>query len=198
MSSEIGKQYIILYIWRKQHCYFIIYRERLPENDLDRRFAGCGERLSTSGYVSDVDRLSSSGLSSPLHGSAFSLNSSHSSMIGDDRLETLSSVSSRDQRQDQVEISEEMINFVKNNPRVVRKWHSLAHAAGLSSRVEVIKARIRSEGRDFDEHVEEFLRDWMEMSPEKATLGGLVRLLRDLQFNDTALKLESGSYNKRR
>ena len=149
-------------------------------SDVDRRFG---------------DRLSSSGLSSPIHSSAFSLNSSHS----DDRLETPSSVSSRDQRQDQVpEISEEMINFVKNNPRVVRKWHSLAHAAGLSSRVEVIKHRIRSEGRDFDEHVEEFIREWMEMIPEKATLGGLIRLLRDLHFNDTALKLESGSYNKRR
>ena len=120
-------------------------------------------------------------------------------MVGDDRLETLSSVSSGDhQRQDQVEISEEMINFVKNNPRVVRKWHSLAHAAGLTSRVEVIKHRIRSEGRDFDEHVEEFLREWMETSPEKATLGGLIRLLRDQHFNDTALKLESGNYNKRR
>merc|ERR1719471_74995 len=96
-------------------------RERLPENELDRRFAGCGDRLSTSGYVSDVDRrfgerMSSSGFSSPLHSSSFSLNSSHSSMVGDDSLETLSSVSSGDhprhQRQDQVEISEEMINFV--------------------------------------------------------------------------------------
>ena len=182
----------------------MFHRERLPENDLDRRFAGCGDRLSTSGYVSDVDRrlsdrMSSSGFSSPLHSSSFSLNSSHSSMVGDDRLETLSSVSSGDHhRQDQVEISEEMINFVKNNPRVVRKWHSLAHAAGLTSRVEVIKHRIRSEGRDFDEHVEEFLREWMEVSPEKATLGGLIRLLRDQHFNDTALKLESGNYNKRR
>ena len=119
-------------------------------------------------------------------------------MMGDDRLETLSSVSSGDQRQDQVEISEEMITFVKNNPRVMRKWHSLAHAAGLSSRVEVIKARIRSENRDFDEHLEEFLREWIERSPERATLGGLVRILRDLQFNDTALKLESGRYKRGR
>ena len=67
-----------------------------------------------------------------------------------------------------------------------------------------------------DEHVEEFLREWMEDRPESASLAGffskissivwgnyyfftgLVRLLRDQHFNDTALKLENGSYRRRR
>ena len=65
-----------------------------------------------------------------------------------------------------------------------------------------------------DEHVEEFLREWMEFRPETASLAGLinknrnidlknlsiglVRLLRDQHFNDTALKLENGSYRRRR
>ena len=89
------------------------------------------------------------------------------------RLETLSTVSLQSQEDARVEISEEMIEFVKSNPRVMRRWQSLAHAAGLSHRVEVIKARIRSEGRDLDEHVEEFLREWMEYRPEQATLAGL-------------------------
>jgi hypothetical protein len=30
--------------------------------------------------------------------------------------------------------------------------------AGLSGRVPVIQARIRAEGRDFDEHISEFIR----------------------------------------
>ena len=80
----------------------------------------------------------------------------------------------------------------------------------------MIKARIRSEGRDMDDHVEEFIREWMECRPESASLAGfinrdnfclfiiinfstgLVRLLRDQHFNDTALKLENGSYKGRR
>ena len=37
----------------------------------------------------------------------------------------------------------------------------------------MIKARIRSEGRDMDEHVEEFIREWMEFRPETASLAGL-------------------------
>ena len=39
----------------------------------------------------------------------------------------------------------------------------------------MIKARIRSEGRDMDEHVEEFLREWMEDRPESASLTGFIR-----------------------
>ena len=92
------------------------------------------------------------------------------------------------------EISEEVINYLKTNPRIMRKWQSLAHSVGLTDRVEVIKARIRAEGRDYDDHVEEFIREWIENSPERANMQGLLRLLRDLKFNDTALKIETGSY----
>merc|ERR1712130_868242 len=92
---------------------------------------------------------------------------------------------------------EGMIDFVMMNPRIMKRWHTLAHAAGLSGRVEVIKARIRQEGRDMDEHVAEFLREWIEQKPEAATLGGLISLLRDQKFNDTALKLEEGTFKKR-
>ena len=53
------------------------------------------------------------------------------------RLDTLSTVSSQGEANARVEISEEMIEFVKMNPRVMRRWQSLAHSAGLSHRVEV-------------------------------------------------------------
>jgi len=139
---------------------------------------------------------SSGGLGSPLHSSEFSLKSSES---GDERLDSLSQVGEKRRRQDyDTEITEEMIEFVMMNPRIMKRWQNLAHAAGLSGRVEVIKARIRTEGRDWDEHVAEFLREWMEQKPEAATLGGLINLLKDQRFNDTALKLEEGSFKKRR
>ena len=59
------------------------------------------------------------------------------------RLDTLSTVSS--QGEARVEISEEMIEFVKMNPRVMRRWQSLAHSAGLSHRVEVTSDHVTNQ-----------------------------------------------------
>ena len=139
---------------------------------------------------------SSSPMCSPLHSSEFSLSSVLTSVSGDERLDTLSEVSSLESEAQR--ITEPMINFVMSNSIILRRWQSLAHGAGLSHRVEIIKARVRGEGGDLDQHVSELLREWMEVSPEKATLGGLVRLLRDQNFNDTALRLETGTYTKKR
>ena len=138
-------------------------------------------------------------LNSPLHSSDFSLNSTKSSVTSEDRLDTLSEVSSLQSRDLdlQTEISDQMINFVKKNSIILRRWQSLAHSAGLSHRVEIIKARVRGEGGDLDQHVTELLREWVEEFPETANLGGLIKLLRDQHFNDTALKLENGTYKKR-
>ena len=64
--------------------------------------------------------------------------------------------------------------------------------------MEIIKARIRNDGRNYDEHVAEFLREWKEQKPTEATVDGLVNLLRGQKFNDTALKIEEGSFRKKR
>ena len=143
----------------------------------------------------------SSRLSSPLHSSEFSISSVRSSDSGEerDRLSDVSSIQSEAQGgKPEQEISEQMISFVMNNSIILRRWQSLAHGAGLSHRLEVIKARVRAEGGDLDQHIAELIREWREVSPENATLSGLVRLLRDQNFNDTALRLENGSYLKRR
>lgn len=99
--------------------------------------------------------------------------------------------------QDSDEISEEMIEYISANSLLMKKWQNLAHQTGLSSRVPVIQARIRNDGRDFDEHISEFLREWMERKPGEATVGGLIALLRKLKFNDTAMRIEDGSYKKK-
>jgi len=81
--------------------------------------------------------------------------------------------------------------YVGNLPPDIRS------KVGLSSRVPVIQARIRNDGRDFDEHIAEFIREWSERKPGEATVGGLVGLLRKLRFNDTAGKIEDGSFKKK-
>ena len=119
---------------------------------------------------------------SPLHSSEFSLSSCHSSK----RLLEV-----------EEELDEPAIQFVQSNPRVMRRWSQLAHALGLTHRVEVIKARVRRDGGDLDEHVGEVLREWQEERGREATLPSLVRVLRGQGFNDTAERLEDGSYLKR-
>ena len=78
-------------------------------------------------------------------------------------------------------------------------------------RVEVIKARVRRDGGDLDEHVAEVcvlasstlvvlqvLREWQEQEGRAASVQALVIALRSQGFNDTAERLEDGSYlNKR-
>ena len=123
--------------------------------------------------------FSERGFSSPVHSSEFSLQSSHSSqnsVASNDNLFEDQQITTSD------DISQEVISFLKNNPRLIRGWQSLAHSVGLSHRVEVIKARIRADGRDLDDHVEEFIREWTEMCPETATLQGDIMSLHEI-FN---------------
>jgi hypothetical protein len=96
------------------------------------------------------------------------------------------------------ELEEAAIQFVQSNPRVMRRWQSLAHQLGLGpGRVEVIRHRVRQQGGDLDEHVGEAVREWQEQEGRAATLAQLGRHLRKLGFNDTADRLEDGSYLKR-
>jgi len=172
---------------------------RTPSQEsLDRLCFQGRRKLDSPNSVKEFGSVSSptsGGFGSPLHSSEFSLKSSDS---GDDRLDSLSQVGEKRKKDMDVEITEEMIEFVMQNPRVMRKWQSLAHSVGMSHRVEVIKDRVRRDGRDLDENVAEFLREWIELKPEVANLGGLINLLKSQNFNDTALKLEEGSYKKRR
>ena len=155
----------------------------------------------------------SGGYSSPLHSSQFSLSSASS---------TADITVSRDESPVRLAepLTEDMISLVVRSPAVVRRWQVLARRAGLANRIQVIQGRIRAEGRDHDEHVRQamfrwtatglinllctiirsivshsdMLREWIELKPEAATLGGLIEILRKESFNDTALKLQNGKY----
>lgn len=97
----------------------------------------------------------------------------------------------------ELDITEDMIEYVSMNPRIMKRWHCLANQIGMSNRVPVIQSRIRMEGRDHDEHVGELIREWMERKPGEATVGGLVKLLRSQKFNDTAEKIQDGTFMKK-
>lgn len=182
-----------------------------PSGSSDASCAGPIRTTSTSSSSSSLHapcgswRASSPslGFNSPYHSSDLSAVSHHSEEPAA-HVEDVSPSSApadfschRRGRLDNEDISEEVIQFVSENPRIMRRWQNLAHQAGLSARVPVIQARIRADGRDFDEHIAEFIREWVERRPGEASLGGLVRLLRSCQFNDTAARLEDGGYRKR-
>jgi len=158
-----------------------------------------GSNASTTGSSDLNSPQHSHGFHSPLHSSEFSISSSPgpSSSPINNTGQGLKRKSDHQEREDE-EISEEMIEFVMANPRVMRGYTKLAHQAGLTSRLPVIKMRIMSEMRDHDEFVAEILREWKERSPGDATRVGLVKILRALNFNDTAMKIEDGSFNKKK
>jgi len=147
---------------------------------------------------------SSQGFHSPRHSSEFSHSSaspghtgSRGEQAGAQGLKRKSEHQERRREEDE-EVSEEMIEFVMANPRVMRGYTKLAHHCGLTNRLPVIQMRVREEMRDHDELVGEVLREWKERSPGEATRRGLIRVLRALHFNDTAMKIEDGSFNKRK
>lgn len=137
--------------------------------------------------------------------SEFSQQSPTHSLAGSDvtRTSDVSAVSESDLKRkrevdnSELDITEDMIEFISANPRIMKRWHCLANQIGMSNRVPVIQSRIRMEGRDHDEHVGELIREWMERKPGEATVGGLVKLLRSQKFNDTAEKIQDGTFIKK-
>ncbi|XP_023343992.1 uncharacterized protein LOC111713371 [Eurytemora carolleeae] len=134
--------------------------------------------------------------SSPLHSSDLSIFSSQSDHSTQE-MPALTKVGEKRRREEEEGISEEIIEYVSRNPMIMTKWQNLAHQVGLSSLVPVIKARIRQDGRDYDEHISEFIREWTERNPGEATVRGLICVLRKLRFNDTAGRIEDGSFRKK-
>jgi len=146
---------------------------------------------STHSSIRSVTGSQHSG-SSPLHSSDISVFSQN-----EDEIAEPSNARPKRRLVEDVEITEDMIEYVASNPMIMRRWQNLAHQAGLSNRVPVIQSRIRQDGRDFDEHIAEFIREWTERKPGEATLPGLINILRKLRFNDTAGRLEDGSFKKK-
>lgn len=139
--------------------------------------------------ASPISLSSSPSCASPIHSSEFSLSSSHSSQSqpGKRLLEV------------EEELDESVIQFVAASPRVMKSWTKLAYQLDLSDKVEIIRHRVRSSGGDLDEYVGEVLREWREEMGPEATVPALCSNLKKLRLNDTAMKLEDGSYkNKRR
>ena len=97
------------------------------------------------------------------------------------------------------ELDESVIQFVAASPRVMKSWTKLAYQLDLSDKEEIIRHRVRSSGGDLDEYVGEVLREWREELGPEATVPALCLNLKKLRLNDTAMRLEDGSYkNKRR
>jgi len=139
--------------------------------------------------ASPISLSSTASCASPMHSSEFSLSSSHSSQ----------SQPAKRLLEVEDELDESVIQFVASSPRVMKSWTKLAYQLDLSDKVEIIRHRVRSSGGDLDEYVGEVLREWREEVGPEATVPLLCSNLKRLRLNDTAMKLEDGSYkNKRR
>ena len=135
--------------------------------------------------ASPISLSSSPSCASPIHSSEFSLSSSHSSQSQQPAKRLL---------EVEEELDESVIQYVAASPRVMKSWTKLAHQLDLSDKVEIIRHRVRSSGGDLDEYVGEVLREWREEVGPEATVPVLCANLKKLRLNDTAMRLEDGSY----
>lgn len=88
-------------------------------------------------------------------------------------------------------ITSEMMTVVRRNHRVVRKWTTLAHVMGMTSIAHTLKMRMLLNGEDQDTCVLQLLEEWKGAHPKEASLGKLILILREEDFNDVADELET-------
>lgn len=87
-------------------------------------------------------------------------------------------------------ITPEIMTVVRRNHRIVRKWSTLAHILGMSKIVHTLRMRMVMSGEDADACVLHLLEEWKGARPKEATLGRLISVLREEEFNDVADELD--------
>lgn len=87
-------------------------------------------------------------------------------------------------------VTSEMIKLVQKNYRAADKWTSLAHSLGLTKHVNDIRIKVNLYGEPNSMCVWYLLQEWLGISSHNATLGSLLEVLREQEFNDVADELE--------
>ncbi|GLG95228.1 Uncharacterized protein GBIM_02256 [Gryllus bimaculatus] len=87
-------------------------------------------------------------------------------------------------------VTNEMMQLVQKNHRVADKWTVLAHSLGLSRHVMDIRIRVNMYGEANSMCILYLLQEWVGAVSKKATLGHLLKVLREQDFNDIADVLE--------
>ncbi|XP_013776967.1 death domain-containing protein CRADD-like [Limulus polyphemus] len=87
-------------------------------------------------------------------------------------------------------LTNEMVDMLRQNVQLVRRWHVLAHSLGMSAQRTQIQVQANLYMWDMEQCVLQLLEQWKSLKGNSATLGTLLESLRKEQFNDIADKLE--------
>ncbi|XP_076325640.1 uncharacterized protein LOC143233353 isoform X2 [Tachypleus tridentatus] len=87
-------------------------------------------------------------------------------------------------------LTNEMVDMLRQNVQLVRRWHMLAHSLGMSAQRTQIQVQANLYMWDMEQCVLQLLEQWKSLKGNSATLGALLESLRKEQFNDIADKLE--------
>lgn len=93
-------------------------------------------------------------------------------------------------------ITPEMIDLMRRNGTLVRKWQTLAHTLGLTNHCPSILMQSTLYMQDLDECLRHLITKWCSVAGNKANLGELLKALRKEHFNDIADQLEDSFKNK--
>ncbi|XP_049855368.1 uncharacterized protein LOC126335935 [Schistocerca gregaria] len=94
-------------------------------------------------------------------------------------------------KDDDRELTTEMMNVVRRNYRAAQGWTSLAHTLGLTKCINNIRMRVLVYGENSDVCVQYLLEEWVGLKPKEAKLNKLISALREEGFNDVADYLEA-------
>lgn len=93
------------------------------------------------------------------------------------------------------ELTKEIITMASKSNYLLGKWLSLCHHLELDSEATVIRMHLATNPQDSNMPIIHLLKAWKEQYPKQATVGNLVKNLRELKANELAGKLYL--YNKK-
>jgi len=88
-----------------------------------------------------------------------------------------------------LELTKDVINMASKSNYLLRRWMSLCHHLELDSEEHTIRMHLATNPQDSSMPIIHLLKAWKEQNPKQATVGNLIKNLRELKANELAGKL---------
>jgi Death domain len=88
-----------------------------------------------------------------------------------------------------LELTKDVINLASKSNYLLRRWMSLCHHLELDSEEHTIRMHLATNPQDSSMPIIHLLKAWKEQNPKQATVGNLIKNLRELKANELAGKL---------
>jgi hypothetical protein len=87
-----------------------------------------------------------------------------------------------------LELTKDVINMASKSNYLLRRWMSLCHHLELDFEEHTIRMHLATNPQDSSMPIIHLLKAWKEQNPKQATVGNLIKNLRELKANELAGK----------